>query len=1009
MRSRKVKKGSALVMVLVIFMVVSITGMALLGTALQNYTNRSLTAKSKFNLYMSSSGIDEAYAIINDYVEEAVKYSNLETDKLVDEIINKDKEVLDKLFKLNNLNDKTDEQKTEITALIASLKFYDVEGNAKFEELKNYRNDLFKKCFYGYFDNSDTSFSVEKADGTNTIIKDKGNIQKLINDIKGNPYKLSEKDNPINVQIKNSSELKINKIEEAFNILLLAKFEDHKIEKEIMAEVQVTSPEYDSNTAISRNYINLIKNPVWSKPIVVGKNLEVKGGSLDVTGGVYAQGTDKQGGVVISDKSSELNIKGDLITSESFIFNYDNDNNDGSTAEIVGNAYVRNLIVEKNEDSHAQGAKISIKKSADKKNDDEKKNDGSIYVLDDMEINADKSTINIGGSYYGISNGSDSEENEVDHSSAININCDDLGGDNGTSLKIGENLYLAGTAYISGLKDSYGLSDYKYQTGESIAIKGNYKAYSKKLIHDKKIFKGDGTKENSTDNVVFRYFNPLKLVSDYNTHKAWWNLKENHGQYKLTVGLTHNGKKQYPTAYKFTAYVKKQEEKIPLNDKNVIGEEVIITSDNAQKLLQPESKVTISFDKNKMKLETDLEIPAQRIDEEIEGFIHSTKDDKTNIIIDMTPYGELKNKEAGYYRISGSTSPLAVIGEYLEVNSSDIITEGVDTDRFLNVDILDINKSLIKDNIRVNLKKLNLDNLNWYAKSQYFKYYAEDYEDDINKGKGIHIGYKLEEEEKDFIHAGIIFDNNNLLDSNYLSNKGESSEKEYKFRIKKLQLKDKLFYMDFLEKASDMTKCKEKYKQGNDIQVKEIQDIDDISKEDGYKSFIKEACKDYKENILKPYITINGLINFGDERIADTDEMDNILILDGSDEKNYDIIGSGGKATGTANEKINISEGKGIIITKGDIHIHGEVNFQGVIITSGNLFIEDGAKLNILYKEETVDMLMARNYDKLKDIFKIKNSFNLDSEKVDIYDIENSDGDKDKDKPVVIKKWGIVK
>lgn len=994
MRSRKVKKGSALVIVLVIFMVVSITGMALLGTALQNYTNRSLMAKSKFNLYMSSSGIDEAYAIINDYVEEAVKYSNLETDNLVDEIIKKDKEALDKLFELNSLDIKTDEQKAEINRLKDGLKFYNDEGKVKLEELKEYQNDLFQKHFYGYFDNTNTSFSIKNSDGTNSYIKDKKNIAKLINEIETTTYKLSEdkKENQINVQIKNTKALKDNEIESPFNISLVAKFQENDIEKEIMAQIEVTSPEYDSNTAISSNYVNLIKNPVWSKPLIVGKNLEIKGGSVDVTGGIYVQGLDKEGGALISDKNSKLEIDGDFITSQSLIFNYDNEENqtiaNASTVEIEGNAYARNLIVEKDEDSHsngAEGAKVTIKKSADGNKD------GSIYVLDDMEINADKSTIDIEGSYYGVSDGSDSKENKVDNSSAININCNDLGEDNGTSIRIGENMYLAGTAYISGLQDPYGIGEYKYQTGESIAIKGNYKAYSKNLDKDRTIAVGDGTEKNLKNDVVFSYFNPLKLLSDYKSY-SWSNVnKIEENIYNITVGLTKIGQKNFPTADKITTFIKDGEKKIILKDKIEIGEEFTVTSDNISDLDNRRIYIDI-YDKSESKLGDT--IVTSIIDEEMEGFMQSTEDNKTNVIMDMTAYGKSKNQEAAYYRINGEINQIYPLGKILTLDE----LGDIKGQKYLDVDILDKNEKLLKSGIRVKLEEY-LDNLNLYTKSQYFKYYTEDYEEDINKGNGIQIGYKLQDEKKDFLHAGIIFDNNNLLESSYFSQGGAIIDNEYKFKIKKLQLKDKLFYMDFLERN---------HKSSSE---QSMIDVNDINNSTQYKDFLTKISDGYNEKILEPYITVHNLINFHKDEdndgkidtIIEVDNKDNILIFDGN-EKNY-TISNGIITTNSINK--NINNGRGIIIINGDLHISGEVNFEGIIITSGNVYIEKGAELSISYKEKAVEMLVARNYDKLKDIFKIKNSFDLDSEKVDIYDIEN--GNRAKVKPVVIKRWGIVK
>lgn len=93
------------------------------------------------------------------------------------------------------------------------------------------------------------------------------------------------------------------------------------------------------------------------------------------------------------------------------------------------------------------------------------KSTGSVYVEDDLEINNSGQKVIIEDSYYGVSDGRTSTQ--PDKSSGININ-----NASGLEIDIIKDLYLMGTSYVSASRNGS-----KYQTGESISVKGNYRAY----------------------------------------------------------------------------------------------------------------------------------------------------------------------------------------------------------------------------------------------------------------------------------------------------------------------------------------------------------------------------------------------------------------------------------------------------------------------------------------------------------------------------------------------------
>jgi len=122
--------------------------------------------------------------------------------------------------------------------------------------------------------------------------------------------------------------------------------------------------------------------------------------------------------------------------------------------------------------------------------------DGTLYIEDDMEFNKSNTIMNI-GTWMGFNDTSDSSM-----SSAILFN--DKNGLESVTVNIGK-AFLAGTAF---------LGDLGYKTGESVSVRGNYRAYQG-MIKDEFIDSADDNYIYRSSNVIFKNYGGLSLFDDY--------------------------------------------------------------------------------------------------------------------------------------------------------------------------------------------------------------------------------------------------------------------------------------------------------------------------------------------------------------------------------------------------------------------------------------------------------------------------------------------------------------
>ena len=276
-----------------------------------------------------------------------------------------------------------------------------------------------------------------------------------------------------------TSEEKLKFKNDKMSMVIQSSFVDKSnLRKTVESTFNITVPEYEGVTSSVSATVPV--KPAWSKAIVAKENL-ISNGMLNLEGGAYIEGhsPSQEKGVILLSEQSKVSVKnGDLITAEDILLN----RADCSFSVDNSNVFTGSMIIGK-EGSHSD---ITI--------------GGKVYANNDLALNANRSKIRIYGGFYGINDKTEEGlfEEDSKRSSSIYVNNDDLGKDDGSYIDIGNEALLMGTAYIK--------TNPHYQTGESVAIKGNYVAYSEGL---------DNANELSEDNIVFANLDPMQLADSF--------------------------------------------------------------------------------------------------------------------------------------------------------------------------------------------------------------------------------------------------------------------------------------------------------------------------------------------------------------------------------------------------------------------------------------------------------------------------------------------------------------
>lgn len=460
---KRKRKGSALLTVILVFGILVTVGTAVMTVSLSDVKLRSNESKRVQNLYESESGLENVYGIFSKSVDEAIKTGNekvkIEIEALNSRIVTeKDKFTNNETYNKDLIND---------------------EGDVKEEYIKALLNSTFKEAYKNYLINEITG-----------VINNK------------NSYLIGDDNSSPRVSIKNLTAQEVafkktnpdNNEPEELKMVISSSYEKidnngYKNLRTVETTFKIFVSEYGNPYAMENEKLILLDNIIRGKTLAINSNLELQTNSeLNIKGEAYVLGKSEafsdSTGIMINGSNARLNLTEAKVVSKGDV------RIKGDSSKIIGDdkstLYTGSLAVENN----------AIKSNIDIK--------GSVYANNDLILNAEKSNIGIGKGFYGIN---DIRKNSVgerrSNSSSIIVNAKDIGEKDGSSITIGENLVLLGTAYIDTKPESY-------QTGESIAIKGNYKAYTTALENAGKYNK---------DKIIFDYLTPLQLASRFTDGK----------------------------------------------------------------------------------------------------------------------------------------------------------------------------------------------------------------------------------------------------------------------------------------------------------------------------------------------------------------------------------------------------------------------------------------------------------------------------------------------------------
>lgn len=558
------RKGSSLIFTVIIFMFVMIVSGAMLSMVGSNYVERVVEGKRLQNLYGAESGLDTAYNVVIKTIDNANQVAYKEVEDFKNDV--KDMDYID-------YTRETDIKKKALYALYADLNYLKLqsdentdkieEDNKLIEELINY---VFRNKFKDYInDNIEDNVQGKKGEywlsvngnettkqqveynGADIKFYNNSNFTKLDNDIE---WKEIETDSRKVIETTGTPKRRLvvkYSFDENGEIFIEENnkytLENLSYNEKENAEIGLESifKENNSSKKVGNNERNLrviytltvpnyyevtFKNSIVTNTkdipgITVGGNLIVEDSDLNVYGDILVEGN-----------SSERKSATDSLskyTKGIFIDNSDNiDINQNKKINFYNNVFCRetiniedNATVNVNRNVYAKNIYVNSKNTNDARsvfnvNADE----NSKLVLDnDFELNADQAYVNI-RNFYGINDLNDDSNKSANtkKSSSIIVNNQNTN----SVLTINNNAYIRGVAHIN--------TENGYKTGESVAVKGNYNAYSIPI----------------DDDDTFIYDDPLQLLDGDITKKAehffkYWGEADNNTNISAAKDGIKNG------------------------------------------------------------------------------------------------------------------------------------------------------------------------------------------------------------------------------------------------------------------------------------------------------------------------------------------------------------------------------------------------------------------------------------------------------------------------------------
>lgn len=541
---RKKKKGSTLVFVIAIFFMLITFGTAILTATTIGYRNQITENKRTQNLYESEAGIDVTYNIIGKAIEAAIFASNMAVETT--------------LQGKTGITGKIEKERENVRQWIASGKpeswsflypdpdktkgsrlYSDVNNKIVLNKdvLREVQEEIFNKNFDKFITLNLKTYVDEakyianiKEEYLVTPVDDNGDLLYL--GYKTNTttrtavfdefnYGTTKPSIEATVEEKSESVATRTKIPVSVKSKFytgLSTEDDYgsgvgKQERVITVLYNIEIPSYNPTNSIKK--VEIIQVPLFDYSFAAEENIYLAG-DLTIEGNLYSKGNNNKtssnesiqgsnttndsvvfdkynGGITIESisgkENTKIDIKGDMVTTENISLR------DNTSLNMEGNIYASNLHLGKYKDFYNvdSGENVYINKGLQTSG-----NNLNVYLKNDLSIYANNSEVNI-AKFYGLNDISGNTVNSITDntkkSSSILINST-----KGVNVNIISEAYILGTAYINTAGG--------YQTGESVAIKGNYNAYSNSLEGEAI----DGDTSKTYTNLKFVYDKPLQLV-----------------------------------------------------------------------------------------------------------------------------------------------------------------------------------------------------------------------------------------------------------------------------------------------------------------------------------------------------------------------------------------------------------------------------------------------------------------------------------------------------------------
>ncbi len=581
------KKGSSLVAVLVICSIILVTASTMIGVATADVRMRINQSKKLENMYKSDSGIEVVQNILAKDSTIAIEKAKLKAQEVVAPNgalggavgERSDSELYDEInkeFKIefihylidsigeNNIN-------TSSTIDITSDSNHFNNNTQKIGELANGLYD--SRLIYSILSGSYISESNASSTTFENAFK---NITKPEITIESAKYDGSEK---------------------KISLVINSKFEDKSAKdsskkvsnkKEIQVKFEIVAPEYSE--IINRNNelgTETISSP-YSNLIAADGNLYINS-TTEASGDMWVQGNAKtaiaknpgyafskyNGGVIIANGKNlttstyeigEQTKNSNIYTANTFTMT------NNSTVDLAGNIYSGNTYIgptKVGDDLSSNKSTLTLK---------------DMTTYNDLAVNSLGSEIKM-DNYYGVNYGTNENEEKTRKSSCILIN----NYNSDSKLTIKNNAYIMGVAYIATGKND-GNEAEAYQTGESVAVKGNYKVYQEVL-------------PGYEDKVTLKYYDPVQLVYSIDGDTSVAKKKDYFNKYykEKKLGDYKKGGVSIGTIYSTGAYVsnnnttegKVETAKTKVSDKQ---------NEYAQKVFAMNTNVSAPYSEGKVKV-----------------------------------------------------------------------------------------------------------------------------------------------------------------------------------------------------------------------------------------------------------------------------------------------------------------------------------------------------------------------------------------------------------------------